>query len=91
MENFRPINNGMSAESQADLMFYQNSLLKDQVKQLREVVELLDADWTEGFPEGPDTELREGISIADSTLNIWRKARAALSVYAQSEQENDDG
>ncbi len=69
--------------------------LKDAVKvseimaeneRLREVVALLDAHWTEDFPNGPDTELREGCSFSDDTLEIWRKARAALSVGETGEK-----
>lgn len=46
-----------------------------------EALQLLDADWTSEWPDGPDTEFngRSGITFAESTLAIWRAARAAIS------------
>lgn len=42
-------------------------------------LEALNNSWIETFPNGPETELREGCSIHEDTLKIWRMAQAALA------------
>ncbi len=46
---------------------------------LIEALEALNDSWLETFPDGPDTKLRDGCSIHEDTLKIWRLAQAALA------------
>jgi hypothetical protein len=56
-----------------------NARLITAAPELLEALKLIDADWTSEWPDGPDTEFREGCRFAESTLEFWRKARAAIA------------
>lgn len=55
-----------------------NAYLITAAPDLLEALVALDDDWTSEFPDGPDTQLKFG-RLADETLAIWRKARAAIA------------
>jgi hypothetical protein len=40
----------------------------------------LDADWTEEFPDGPDTDFSDRlIKLSDRSVRLWRQCRAAIA------------
>lgn len=65
------------AEAAAEL-----TRLRSLNAELVEVLSTIDASWTEECPGGPEGDRKwcHGLGeIADSTIQIWRRIRAALS------------